>query len=99
MRFYHLVSAGSLTAAALYRACKELLLFRHESHLYYLHIAILIYLCVPLLRILTAHADRRQLTYALALWFALGIVYPTVRPLWPFRLLSGIPQQYALNMT
>ena len=37
--------------------------------------------------------------YALLLWFALGILYPTVRSFWPFTLLSGIPLQWLMNMT
>ena len=96
---YHLWAGGDFSSAAIVDALKSLVLFRHESHLYYLHITILIYLCVPLLRVFTKNADEKQLRYALAIWFLTAVVYPTVRPLWPFRLLGGIPAQWALNMT
>ncbi len=96
---YHLAAARSLTAGSLWQACKETLLFRQEFHLYYLHITLLLYLFLPVLRVLTAHATRRQLEYALVLWFLFGILYPTVRDLWPFRLLGGIPVQWRVNMT
>ena len=36
--------------------------------------------------------------YALGLWFLLGILYPTVRTLWPFTLLGGVPVQWRLNL-
>lgn len=98
-QLYHMTVGGDFSSARLLQAAKELLLFRHESHLYYLHIAVLIYLCIPLLHVFTAHASRRQLAYALLVWFACGIVYPTLRHLWPLSLLGGIPSQYALNMT
>lgn len=96
---YHLWAGGGFSSSAIVDALKSLVLFRHESHLYYLHITILIYLCVPLLRVFTKNADEKQLRYALFVWFLTAIVYPTVRPLWPFRLLGGIPAQWALNMT
>lgn len=89
----------NLTLPALVQAGKELLLFRHEQHLYYLHIMLLVYAFLPLTQLLSAHADRRQLTYLLGLWFLLGILYPTVKPYWPFTLLVGIPQQWLMNMT
>ena len=78
---------------------RDLLLFRHEFHLYYLHILLLVYALIPLLRALCRAASRRELCYALALWAAAGILYPTLRQFWPFSRLSGIPAQWALNMT
>lgn len=90
---------GSLTPWDLEAAAKNLLLFRHEEHLYYLHIMLLVYAFLPLTRLIAARADQRLLEYVLVLWFALGIVYPTVRTLWPFTLLGGIPAQWRMNMT
>ena len=85
--------------AALLHAFKELLLFRHEDHLYYLHIALLLYAFIPVLRVLTKHASRGTLIYLLVLWALTGIVYPTVSRFWPFTLLTGIPVQWMMNMT
>ena len=94
-----LAFAGDLSQASLRRLGKNLILFRHESHLYYLHIILLVYALLPVIRTLTARASRRQILYCLALWFALGIVHPTLSPYWPFRLAGGIPMQWGMNMT
>lgn len=90
---------GGVTAAGLADAVKQVLAFHHQNHLYYLHIALLVYALLPATRIITAHADRHTLEYLLVLWAALGIVYPTVKGLWPLNLLRGIPTQYGLNLT
>lgn len=90
---------GQLSAPALVRAGKEVLLFHHEEHLYYLHIMLLVYAFLPITQLVAAQADRRQLEYLLGLWFLLGILYPTVKIFWPFTLLTGIPTQWLMNMT
>lgn len=94
-----LAAAGTLSAPALWQALKEVLLFRQEFHFYYLHITLLVYLLLPLLRLLVRSAGDRLLDYALALWFALGIVWPSLLPWWPFSLIDGFPLQYQLNMS
>ena len=91
-----LVQAGGLTASAVLQAGKEVVVFRHESHLYYLHIMLLVYAFLPLTRLVVR--DRTAARYALALWALLGILYPTVKPYWPFTLLRGIPVQWMMNM-
>ena len=88
----------SLTPWDLEAAAKNLLLFRHEEHLYYLHIMLLVYAFLPVTRLIARHGDRRLLEYALGLWFLLGILYPTLRTFWPFTLLGGIPVQWRMNM-
>ncbi len=99
---YKLVSLklmDSLTLPDVTDAVKHLLLFHHEEHFYYLHITILAYAALPVTRLVARYADKRLLEYALALWFLLGILYPTVRTFWPFTLLSGVPVQWRMNMT
>ena len=96
---FHLLTAGALTLPNLWQALKEILLFNQEFHLYYLHIILLVYALLPVLRLITAHADKRLLQYILAFWLLLGILYPTLLPYWPIRLLNGIPSQWMLNMT
>lgn len=96
---FHLLAAGTLSADACIQAIKEVLLFKHEYHLYFLHIILLIYAFLPITRIFVKNASRRQMQYALILWFCLGIVYPTLKPFWPLTLLGGIPQQWMLNLT
>lgn len=77
----------------------DVLSFHHEYHLYFLHILLLVYAALPVCRLYVRHADKSELRYLLLMWFVLGIAYPTVRPYWPFSLLSGIPGQWRMNMT
>ena len=98
-RAYHLWAEGAWTAAAVVQAGKDVLLFRHEFHLYYLHIIIMGYLWLPVTRLIVRSATKRELEYLLALWLLFGIFYPTARQFWPLNLLKGIPLQYAINMT
>ncbi len=99
-KVFHLLAAGApLSPAALVQAFKEVLLFNQEFHLYYLQIILLVYLFLPVTDVLVRHATRRQAEYALLLWFALGVLYPTVGGFWPFRLLDMMAPQYQLNMT
>lgn len=88
---------GGITPARVLEAVKQTLAFHHQNHLYYLHIALLVYALLPALRPL-AQVDRRTLEYLLGLWVALGILYPTLRGVWPLTLLRGIPVQYGLNL-
>lgn len=96
---YHLWIDGTLSPAGLWQSWKEVLLFRQEFHFYYLHIMLLVYVFLPVTRRFVASATQRELIYFLSVWFAVGILYPTVRPFWPFRLLGGIPAQWLMNMT
>lgn len=89
----------NLNPAALMQLGKDLLLFRHEQHLYFLHIMLLVYAMLPVTRSFVRTATRRQLEYSLVLWLLFGILHPSLLPYWPFRLLSGIPLQWGLNMT
>lgn len=94
-----LMLTGTLTVPDLVMAMKNLVLFRHEEHLYYLHIALLVYAFLPVTRLIARYAGKQLLEYALVLWFLLGILYPTVSIFWPFTLLGGIPVQWRINMT
>lgn len=94
-----LTLAGQWSRDAAVAAVKDLILFRHENHLYFLHIILLVYACLPITRTFVAAASRGTLRYFLALWFLFGCLYPSLLSLWPFTLLRGIPTQWALNMT
>ena len=98
-KVFNLLLWGALTPAGLVQAIKEVILFRHEEHLYYLHIMLLVYAFLPITRLVAAHATAGQMRYLLGLWFLLGILYPTVKIYWPFTLLVGIPTQWLMNMT
>ena len=96
---YDLWETGTLNAANLWFRFKRLFFFDHEQHLYYLHIILLFYAMLPVLRVFTKHADRRTLRYALALWFVTGILLPVLRGYYPYNMFQGIPIQWMLNMT
>lgn len=98
-KIYELAGMGRLGAAALWHALKEVLLFNQEFHFYYIHMIILVYACLPVLKALTAKADKKELAYALAVWFAFMILYPTAVHFWPFHLIEGFPLQWMGNMT
>lgn len=92
-------ATGVLEAAAIRQALADLLLFRHKSHLYYLHIILLVYAVLPVTRLLAAKADRRLMAYALGLWFLLGSVLPLARQFPPLSVVGGIPAQYPISLT
>jgi surface polysaccharide O-acyltransferase-like enzyme len=98
-KLWHCYEAGDFSAEALLQAGKDLLLFRHQTHLYYMHIILLVYAMLPVTRVFARKAQKDELRYFLAVWALLGIIYPTVRPFWPFSRISGIPAQYLINMT
>ncbi len=95
----HIIAAGTYSLRDILQAFKEVLLFKLEYHLFFLQIMILVYVFLPVTRVFTKHATKKELQYALVIWFLLGIVYPTVKPFWPFSLLGGIPAQWMISMT
>ena len=93
------IASGGFDSALLIDAVKNLVLFKHHFHLYYLQIIILFYALLPITRVFMKHATKTELRYALALWLVFGILYPSVKRYYPFTLIGGIPLQYAENMT
>lgn len=89
---------GTLTIQSVIQGLKEILIFKHESHLYYLHMMLLVYLVLPVTRLYVQYASKKQLEYALAIWFIFGILYPTLKIFWPLTLIKGIPMQWEMNM-
>lgn len=81
------------------KTLRNLVMFQHKSHLYYLHVILLVYALLPLTRLFVAKADKQLLRYALAIWFVLGSVFPLLRSFQPLSGLTGIPVQYAINLT
>ncbi len=58
----------------LWHSIRDALLFRNQMHLYYLQMLLLVYVCLPVLRVFTKNATEKEQTYALGVWLALGIV-------------------------
>lgn len=98
-KIFDLLGKESISVQNIVQSVQEVLLFNQEFHLYYIHIILLVYVFLPVTRIFVKNADQKYLQYFILVWFCVGIFYPTVRPYWPFMLLSGIPAQWLLNMT
>ena len=64
-KVFHGLVSDSFSADDLLLWLKELLLFNHEQHLYYLHIALLLYAMLPVLRVFVKNAGKAELQYAL----------------------------------
>ncbi len=96
-RLYHLIAAGDVSAASLFEAVKHTLLLHHEFHFYFLHILLLVYVCLPVTRSFVRNAARREVEYALAVWFVTGILFPLIKDFWPFTLVYDIPSRYLIN--
>ncbi|HZK18571.1 MAG TPA: acyltransferase family protein [Clostridia bacterium] len=96
---FHLLVEGPMSLNYTLSAIKNVLLFNHEQHLYYLHIILLVYVFIPVTRVFVRRASKSELEYFLVVWFILGILYPTIKIFWPFTLLTGIPLQWQINMT
>lgn len=89
---------GTFSPATLIHAFKETLIFKHEFHLYYIHIMLLVYAFLPITRLFIKNCEKKDLHYFIAVWFAVGIIYPTVYLFWPITLIQGFPQQWLMNM-
>ena len=80
-RLTPLLRQGTMEKAELMRAISDVLCWRHEQHLYYLHILLLVYAALPITRAFTAKADEKTVRYALIFWCATGVLLPTLRAL------------------
>lgn len=98
-KFYHLLLDDVFSADRIFHAFKELLLFNHEYHFYYMHIILLVYVFLPITRVFVSSASEQVLRYSLVVWAALAILYPTLSSFYPFNLLSGMIPQWSINMT
>jgi len=98
-KVYHLLEDNQLNLPMLWYSFKRLLFFDQEFHFYYMHMILLVYVFLPITRLFAEKADKKLLEYALVLWLVLAVVYPTLRMFPPFSRLSGIPVQWAINLT
>ena len=93
------LTPGQLTPANLWYAVKSTLVLNHVFHFYYLHILILVYAFVPIVRVFIRGASRREVEYLLVIWLAVGILTPLLQSFWPFTLVSPMRQWYKMNMS
>lgn len=94
----HLLAQG-FTPAGLWAAVKSTLVLRHEFHFYYLHILLLVYAFLPVLRVFVRSASRRELEYALAVWAVTGILFPLIYEFWPFSRVGPISSWWRMPMS
>lgn len=80
-------------------ALKRVLTFQHHFHLYFLHMMIIVYLFLPVTKVLTKHLDLNTYRYVLLLWILVCVIYPLLLTLPRFDIIQGIPRQWALNAT
>ena len=76
----------------------DVLLWRHEQHLYFLHIMLLVYAALPLTRSFLHRAEEKTRSYAFFFWCVTGVVLPAIKSLGLLDWLSGIPMQWPLPM-
>lgn len=98
-RLYDMAKGAGITPAGLWDAAKRTLLCQHEFHFYYLHILLLVYACLPAVRVFVRGASRRELEYALAVWFVTGILFPLLQYFWPFTLMRPIAAWWKMPMS
>lgn len=98
-KLWGLYFSGQFNGEGIVRSIKEILVFDQRFHLYYIHIMLLVYFFLPVTRSFVKNASEKEMKYFLLAWFALGILYPTLRPYWPFKLIQGFPTQWAINMS
>ena len=97
--FAPLLYHRSLCRETIAKALMDILCWRHEQHLYFLHIVVLVYAALPVTRAFLRRADEKTIRYALALWAFSGVLLPTARALGLLFWLDGIPVQWALSLT
>lgn len=98
-KVYHLIDLKAFSLSNLWQGIKEVLVFNQEFHFYYMHMILLVYVFLPVTRLITEKASEKQLRYMLLLWFMLAIVYSTLKPFWPFTLFGGMTTQWSINLT
>lgn len=97
-KLYPYIAHGASLRDGIGQSVRELLLWKHETHLYFLHIMLLVYALLPATRLIAAKADRKTLRYLLVLWAVLGVLLPTAKSFGWLDSFSGIPTQWPLAM-
>ena len=96
---WHLYDSSMLSFENVILSLKELFFFNQEFHFYYMHIILIVYVFLPVTRIIAGNSSKKQLEYLIAVWFALAIIYPTVWRYYPFILFGGMTTMYGINLT
>lgn len=95
---YACAVSGEFTADALLAAGRDLLLWRHEAHLYFLPMILLSYAFLPVTRVFLRRADEKTVRYALILWAFFGILLPTAKGFGWLDGFGSLIRQLPLSM-
>ncbi len=76
-KVFDLYFQNNLSYQSLVKAAKEVLKFDHKFHMYYMHIIILVYVLLPVTKVLVNNMNKKELLYTLMVWFLTGIIIPT----------------------
>ena len=98
-KIYHLLQINALTFQSFINGVKEVLVFNQEFHFYYMHMMLIVYVFLPVTKIIINNASKNQLIYLLLLWFFFAIIYPGLRQFYPFNLFGGITTMWGINLT
>ena len=97
-RFATCAVSGDLSADALRAAGVDLLLWRHEAHLYFLPMILLSYALLPVTRAFLRCTDEKTVRYALILWAFFGILLPTAKSFGWLDGFGSLIRQLPLGM-
>ncbi len=89
---------GYIDYDIIYKSIRNIFTFNTQTHLYYLYIVILIYSLLPIIRVFTGTASKKQLEYLIIAWIVLGIILPFAIQFRPFSLIKGMVRQYPISM-
>lgn len=91
-QLYHLGvrrEAGDISAAVmLQQSLENIFTGSTQAHLWFIYSLIGLYLCLPVLRVFTGHAQKRHLEYFLLLWALFQTVFPQLSTLPLLRCVS-----------
>lgn len=74
----HILDIKPFTTNDLHRIYEEIFLGTPWHHLWFLYPLLAMYILTPLLRIFTAHAEKKHYIYFLILYFVFGSIIPTI---------------------
>lgn len=80
---------GTISLKSILIAIYGILTDNTGYHLWFLYFQLILYISTPFLRIFTEHACKKQLDYAIVIWFILTAVFPMVNAL--SNELIGLP--------
>lgn len=92
--------AGVFDKIVIETSLNRLLTFNTHYHLYYLYMVVILYLCVPVLKVFFKQASEKDVRYLLTFLSVISVFLPFLRSFYPFNTyFTGMTTQYHLNLT